>query len=446
LSPFSNCQLCTVRHEVRVVVHQLESDKTDLERELVRARDTARTFKEQNTLLHAREEGRREGFEQGLRQGRAMHGIIDLTQHPTQLPSAESSNTKSSQEKSVSSRRANERPSHSIETEIELRKIAERDSYRLNLQVTQLSRELDQQRQKTKEVEADKKRLLDETARLKRELRAKDEETAKLAERTAILVRQFQASERKGRESVARRESQAIELKAQVEKLSTDNEKLQKEKEDTEWKMIEEVEKEKERRERDRDAIAASSSAHPKEHRVSYIPMAPPPIPPDFHTAGPVPRATSSGSASAPKRRFSVASVGSQSSTGSAPLEMPQSPHGSTSRFNAAGSNPGPHSISPSWNPPFPQPTIPQIIPPPQSRDTRVMPQPSPNPQFLQPSGSYLYANGQLSNGSQSSIQINIEPPVCDTLCYFTFLLTSLCFSLDLPASIIKKLNRQEPF
>jgi hypothetical protein len=437
LSPLSNCQLCTARHEVRVVVHQLESDKTDLERELVRARDTARTFKEQNTLLHAREEGRREGFEQGLRQGRAMHGIIDLAQHPSQLPSAESSNTKSSHEKSVSSRRANERPSHSIESEVELRKIAEKDSYRLNLQVTQLSRELDQQRQKTKEVEADKKRLLDETARLKRELRTKDEETAKLAERTAILVRQLQASERKGRVSVSRRESQAIELKAQVEKLSTDNEKLQKEKEDTERKMIE---KEKERREKDKDAaIAASSSTLTKERPVSYIPMPPPPIPPDFHTAGPVPRTTSSGSASAPKRRFSVASVGSQSSIGSAPLDMPQSPLGSTSRFDVAGSNIG-------WNPPFPQPTIPKIIPPPQSRDPRVMPQPSLNPQFLQPSDSYFYTNGQLSNGSQSSIQINIEPPVCDSLPYFAFLLTSLCFSLDPPVSITKKLNRQEPF
>jgi len=352
-----------------------------------------------------------------------MHGIIDLTQHSSQLPSAESSNTKSSNEKSVSSRRANERPSHSIESEIDLRKIAERDSYRLNLQVTQLSRELDQQRQKTKEVEADKKRLLDETARLKRELQAKDEETARLAERTAILARQLQASERKGRESVARRESQTIELKAQVEKLSTDNEKLQKEKEDNERKMMDEVEREK-----DKNLIAASSSTLPKEQRVSYIPMAPPPIPLDFHTAGPVPRATSSGYA--PNRRFSVASVGSQSSTGSAPVEMPHSPHGSSSRFDAAGSNAGVHSIPSSWNPPFPQPTIPQIVPPSQSQDPRGMPQPSLNPQFLQPSGSYLYANGHLSNGSQSSIQINIEPPVCNTLFYAFFL--TLCVSVSI--------------
>jgi hypothetical protein len=348
-----------------------------------------------------------------------MHGIIDLTQAP-HLPPPEDSNNKPSRPKSG----VNQSHSQSIDSEVELRKIAEKDNYRLNLQLTERSRELDQQRQKTKEVEADKKRLVGEAARLKRELRTKDEEIAKLVERSTTLVKQLQTSEKKGRDSLARRDTQLEELKVQVGKLSADNEKLQKEKEDVERIMKEE--KEKERRERDN----AASSIEP---RIPYIPMPPPPIPTNIHTSGPVPRAPSSGSGPVLQRRFSV---GSQSSTASGRHEMLHSPPGSASRLSVihetedAGNN-----VNPSW--PFPQP-----IPPPQSRS------PSVTPHLLQPTGSYMYGlpNGRSANGSQSSIQINIEPPVsCCAHSSLSLFLNSLCFSLDLLlVSTTKQLIRQK--
>lgn len=381
-----------------------------------------------------------------------MHGIVDLSQ-TSHLPPTEESNAKASNK--PSHERPSSRPkstvdhAHSLDTEIELRKIAERDNYRLNLQVTQLSRELDQQRQKTKEIDADRKNLADETGRLKRLLRTKDEEIARLTERRAALGKELQTLERKGRESIARKEAQVDELKAQVGKLSTDNEKLQnekedarrqmKEKEDAERRIKEELEKEKERREK--ESIPGPST----EQRMSYIPMPPPPIPLNIPTSGPLPRAPSSGSGSVrlqARRRFSV---GSQSSTGSAPIEMPQSPAGRLHvipETDDAGTNASSYSGLP--HPSFPQPSIPQIIPPSQS--SRVVP-PS-NPQFLLPSGNYMYSlpGGRLSNGSQSSIQINVEPPVsvwCHTPLSFS---TPWPFSLVLPPVLITKKLNQEPF
>jgi hypothetical protein len=245
------------------------------------------------------------------------------------------SSTKPSHEKSTASRRPNSLW-HSIDTEVELRKIAERDSYRLNLQVTQLSRELDQQRQKTKEVEADKKRLAGRNCSVEKgvaDKRRRDCETRRKDGNTR--QGNCRHPRERGESRLRKGRAQAIELKAQVEKLSTDNENLQKEKEDTEQKMKEELEKEKELREKEKEAIAAAAASKPPtpptEHRVSYIPMPRPPIPPNIPTSGPVPRTTSAGSRASQSPHLWISPPGS---------EMPSPPRSFSRLGNGhAGSN-----------------------------------------------------------------------------------------------------------
>lgn len=230
-------------------------------------------------------------------------------------------------------------------------------------------------------------------------MRAKDGEITKLVEKEATHAKELQTAEKRGKESVARREAQINELKARVERLSVDTAKIQKEKDDVERKLNEDLEKEKEMRETEKAAAAAvaaaaSKSSAERRNSISYIRMPPPPIPPNIPTSGPVPRAPSSGTGSI-RQRARPMSVGSQSSMGSAPYEIVQSPPGSGRRL-------------------FSHSTIPQIAPPLESQNSRVVNQGPPDPNFLLPAGSRLYGlpDGNAGNGSQSTIQINIEPPV----------------------------------
>jgi hypothetical protein len=54
------------------VINQVVKEKQDAEEEAVYARAKARKFKEENLVMIAREEGRRQGFEEGLSRGRRI--------------------------------------------------------------------------------------------------------------------------------------------------------------------------------------------------------------------------------------------------------------------------------------------------------------------------------------------------------------------------------------
>ena len=54
------------------IVDRLEQDKLDAEAEAARARTLARKLREEKVIAKAREEGRRQGFQEGLNRGREM--------------------------------------------------------------------------------------------------------------------------------------------------------------------------------------------------------------------------------------------------------------------------------------------------------------------------------------------------------------------------------------
>ena len=54
------------------IVDRLEQDKLDAEAEAARARTLARKLREEKVIAKAREEGRRQGFQEGLDRGREM--------------------------------------------------------------------------------------------------------------------------------------------------------------------------------------------------------------------------------------------------------------------------------------------------------------------------------------------------------------------------------------
>ena len=440
-------------------IQHVESEKADLERNLVKARSTARTFKEQAILLQAREEGRREGFEEGLRQGRALHGVVDLTQmpHATQSAANEPKEKKSPSAGPSTSYPNGERRQHSssFEAEMEredLHKIGEKEILRLRLQLSQVERERDLERQKNKEADQEKKRFVEETERLKKELKVRDEEIAKRDGREKKLMKELQAKDNKLREEAFKSAQETEGLTRQLEELEDEKEaltrelrrekdKAEKDKDDAERKVQEE------RRERYKDkeankattiaaasavvgatsAAASSSKRNSLENQpIQYIRMPPPPIHVNPPTSGPVPRTTSAGSGSLPRGQPRRSSVGSTSSTISTVLEVLQPPAGASPddrlsvihEVDDAGSNGSLHSPRPPWmsNPPWPQPTIPQVPHGNGMYSARMTHGPT-NPNLLHPGGpgSSMSHNAPFENHlnrSLSTIDIQIEPPV----------------------------------
>ena len=80
------------------MVNKLERQRVDAEDEAVRSRDKLRELKQSRAVEQAMEEGRRLGFEEGLKQGRFIH------------PDAEAAPPKS-RERRLSANKAGERPS-----------------------------------------------------------------------------------------------------------------------------------------------------------------------------------------------------------------------------------------------------------------------------------------------------------------------------------------------
>lgn len=342
------------RMKARGVIQHLETEKDELERALVRARSTARSLKEKNVLLQAREEGRREGFEEGLRQGRVQHGIVDLTLLPG--GGVDVGNGKAIESGSASNRKLEAE----IEEEQSLRKIAEKETLRTKMQLKQVERELDTERQRNKELEALQRKLQAEMeekwmgmekewrSKVDEEIRQRDKEVKERRRLARELERERQhdAKRREEEEMVRRREADARIREEEERRRRQEREDAE---EDNHRRMLErqirELRDEKERLEREKikeakereeqeakniaAAVAAATTAaveatnaskpptitSPEYQRIPYIAMPPPPT-------SPVTRTTSSGS----KKRSRRISSASGSSTGSGPLEMLQTP------------------------------------------------------------------------------------------------------------------------
>ncbi len=440
ISPLLFVADCVLSEQVGALVQQLQMEKTDIERALVRARTTARSFKERAVLVQAQEEGRREGFEEGLRQGRAMHGIVDMSHMPQiqplniTAPGAESIQKRDPKWPSVagpstSNRSVSDGLKHrslSLEAEIEhenLLKIEVNENFRVKTQLKQLEIELDRERQKNKEAELERKRLLEETERLKKKLREKDAEVKVMKERDESQRRKLNRELHDREEGLRKRLNEVEEENEnEVRRLKAEIAKLGREKQ-AEKRIREEMEK----REQDKDKESSNPSAPDTlampsvEQSIKYIPMPPPPIP--FNKAGFVPRPGSSGSGSQYNggRR---ASVGSNASTVS--LETPGVSVGKRlskiPEADDADSSPSP--------PPVP------MNPPGVGYYNTLTHWPDGaqgplDPDRLHP-GISIYgppATG-LSNESQSSIQIQIEPPVSIVVASNTVFFPLYC-SLD---------------
>lgn len=448
---FSPCMTdCVFSEKVGALVQQLQMEKGDIERALVRARSTARSFKEHAVLLQAQEEGRREGFEEGLRQGRAMHGIIDLSHIPSRLPpngapQSTELNQKSDLTRPVVGASASNQSvseglkhrSYSLEAEIELQNLLQievKENYRVKTQLKQLESDLDKERQKNKKSELERKRLLEETDRLKRKIREKDEEMKKIRQSEETerrkLTRELNdkeealKKERDSREDLRKRlnvveeenENAVLRLKAEIKTLEREKQ--------AEKRVREEMERDKEKENNDLLASGENQS-------IKYIPMPRPPIP--INTAGPVPRTGSSASGSQHRgeRRNSVGSTSSAVSLEGSPGTSGKRLR-KISEVNDTDSSASPPSHPIPWtaNPPGagyhngPTHWPHRVVPP--TNDTLYppeMPQGSRNPDRLYP-GISIYGppSMRLSNESQSSILIEIEPPVSIAICLITLL------------------------
>jgi len=395
-----------------------------------------------------------------------MHGVVDVTQMP---PTAQSAANEPKEKKMSSAgpstsynngeRRQN---SSSFEAEMEredLHKIGEKEILRLRLQLSQVERERDLERQKNKEADQEKKRFLEEIERLKKELKVRDEEIAKRDGRERKMMKELQAKDNRLREEAHKAAQKTEGLTRQLEELEGDKEalarefrrerdKAERDKEDAERKVQEE------RRERYQDkeankaatiaaaiaaasavvgatnAAASSSKQNSLENQpIKYIRMPPPPIHVNPPTSGPVPRTTSAGSGSLPRGQPRRYSVGSTSSTISTNLEVLQPPAGGLlddrlsviHEVDDAGSNGSLHSPRPPWmsNPPaWSQPQVPHGNGMYGSTTTHG----PMNPNLLQPGGpggsmSHNPPFGNHLNRSLSTIDIQIEPPV--SICQF---------------------------
>ena len=67
------------------VVHAVENERDDAERAAVKARKVARELKERTVVQLAREEGRRAGFEEGIRQGRLL-ATVEIVEQAKPIP------------------------------------------------------------------------------------------------------------------------------------------------------------------------------------------------------------------------------------------------------------------------------------------------------------------------------------------------------------------------
>ena len=271
-------------------------------------------------MIQAREQGRQDGFEEGLKQGRLLEeggstGEPSRSGRPRPRRSRErSTNPKSSSRRNTNPVIAEVAPSQaSLEAEAAIRSIAERENERVRLQLKDVERELDAERQRLKEVEREKVRVerLAKEERERRDEREKEKEKEREKERAKERTKEREREASQAKEREKEREMRDAALKKQVderarlqrakERLELEKEKIreqmEKEKQDAEKKLTE-ARKEKEKLEK------LLKEEKEKAVPLPYVPMAPPPRP-----------SSSAARASEAPRRSSIDSYTSQAST-----------------------------------------------------------------------------------------------------------------------------------
>lgn len=334
----------------------MEDERNKAEQALARSRSNMRQVKEENVLLVAREEGRREGFEEGLRQGRIALASVEPTEEP--------SSSKARKEKHSSRKRSHTPPPAGPSPAMleELRRIEERDKIIVKQQLAATAMERDAAIQRTKDVgqaaqrekikfEEDKKRLEEDKKRgeaeMEHERRArqdaeKEKETVKRIDearikqleedRRMILAAKDKELEglRKDKQKLEKDNMAALELaRKEVAMERERNKKLEedreRERERERLKEARELEREKEKEKENTAALAAavtaavvaaksSSSSHrhgssrssmkssPAEPPYEKIPYHPMPAPPMVPGPGmPVPIVMPSASGGVPR-------------------------------------------------------------------------------------------------------------------------------------------------
>ncbi|KIM40596.1 hypothetical protein M413DRAFT_164521 [Hebeloma cylindrosporum] len=130
----------------RDTVRTVEDERDDADRALVRARSSARQMKEQNVVLQAREEGRRQGFEEGHNQGR-MAFAAEVSANPEPVEEEPKRSPTESR-----TRRKSTPPPDSSRAQLEAAEAAfARETIRIKMQLHELEKDLDRERQKNKE-------------------------------------------------------------------------------------------------------------------------------------------------------------------------------------------------------------------------------------------------------------------------------------------------------
>ncbi|KAF8907360.1 hypothetical protein CPB84DRAFT_309193 [Gymnopilus junonius] len=407
------------------VVRIVEKERDEADKALVRARTTARTLKEQNILLQAQEEGRRMGFEEGLRQGRLLQeAAMPLESEPVVVQQPEpqpkdrkrsvDSNPSSSKHTSRRHDRRSSNPSHETEAAIAaLTKIHEDETLRIRSQLSKIEADLDRTIQEKKDAERERQALLELRQRAEAENQRRQLEREK---ERMVLEREKEELKRRDSERVRRikeehrrvEEEHAMELR----ELKKEKERLEREKADIQARTREDVERERERlkkaeeelerekeREREREkenredtaaaitaavnaAIEATTShvsspeAPPFKsrnyQRLPYIPMPPPPV-----DAVPTAIVMPTSSATTPGPPFGVPltnSVGSQrghrrrdsssSVASTAQYDMLQPPTGRDRGLGVIPEDASVRAPSPSHVVPasMPMPTVPDWV------------------------------------------------------------------------------------
>ncbi|PPQ72508.1 hypothetical protein CVT24_004824 [Panaeolus cyanescens] len=283
-----------------VVVH-LETQIADLERELEKARSAARQFKEQTVILYAREEAHRQGFEEGLKQGRqagqeqlALLGVDDSSTADNKK------GKKKSQGSVIQAERTRSAPAGPSQLEMEnhlaqLNKIHDNEMLRIRKQLSNAERERDRERSGKREAEArigdmekslremkqrEEARRREEEDERERRRKEEEEEREKMRKEVSRLKEEMRR-ERVDRE-IREREKEAREREKERERDEAEREReREKEREKAEREREREremAERERELDERERDLEREQQMMTPSRP-IPYLsmPMAPPP-------------------------------------------------------------------------------------------------------------------------------------------------------------------------
>ncbi|EDR02470.1 uncharacterized protein LACBIDRAFT_295432 [Laccaria bicolor S238N-H82] len=287
------------------VVHAVENERDDAERAAVKARRVARELKERTVVQLAREEGRRAGFEEGIRQGRLLATVEIVeqakpipprllgdgtafieeaaTEEQGRSPDSETHQSHSRRKNGGRSARATPRTQRrsldtsmttsrsrssaptsptSIEAESSaaaLRAIEERERKTVQMRLRMLERDLEHEKEKAAQVERERET---ERRREAERLRELEREKDRVREREHARLRELEAEREREREAAARereRERRLREKERESEERARENE----------LKGIErqkrELEREREEREREKERLKETERALQRE-------------------------------------------------------------------------------------------------------------------------------------------------------------------------------------